>query len=148
MVLTRCCRRPSVRSMTSCVNSSLKLSQRTTRARTRIVIFTKIRFVTRATGVLGPRGRILLPSLTTNYSLTSDYPPSTFTRFGRTRPNRVIISCVGYATRVGTVDSVVYADSGTMGLIRRVPLSRPVVFTPSRGLNHCIVTRAKHSLIL
>lgn len=148
IVLTRCCRANSVRSVTSFIKSDLTLTRRTTGAATSVVIFYNIRFVNRATGILYPSGGILIPSLGTNYSLTSDYPTISFTRFIGRRPNRIIVSCMGAATTMGTIASIIMASAGTHRVIRDFPRSAGVVFNPSQGLNGCVGNVAKHGVLL
>lgn len=148
MVLKRCCRGNRVRSVTSCVKSDLTLTRVTTGASTSVLIVYNIRFVKRATGILYPSGGILIPSLGTKYSLTSDYPTSGFTRFIGTRPKCAIVSCIGAATTIGTIASMMIASAGTGRVIRDFPGSRGVVFNPSHGLKGCVGSVAKHRVLL
>ncbi len=113
-----------------------------------MLIIYNIGFVNRATGVLSPRGAILVPSFGTNYSLTSDYSTRRFTHFATRRPSRAIISCMGAATTIGTIASIIIADSGTHGVVSRFPTSRGLVFNPSHGLNGCVGSVANHGVLL
>ncbi len=148
IVLTRGCAGNRVRSVTSFINSSLRLSHGTTTYATRMVIFYNIHFVTRATGVLSPSTAILLPMPSTNYPVTSVTSASRVGTYHTTGPSTIFITCIGAATRAGALISVYYASNGTRGVVSSVPRSGGVIFLPSNGLNTGLVHELKHGVAL
>lgn len=137
MVLTRCCMEPRIRRVTSCMKSSFCLDGITINLGRGAVMFYNISFVNRDTGVLGPRGAILVPSVTTSYPVTR----VTSTRAVRGVHSRcsslTIIYCVGSATRLGERSSIYMASSGTIGVMGTLP-GGGVFFVPSHGLTRCV----------
>lgn len=106
IVITRCCASPRVRRLTrranNYVSSSLRVTHFNTGRPTSALLITKIEFVKRATGVLDPRGAVLVPALRTRYSLSLNYPIRRFGTFYSTRPSHAIIICTGASTTMGT----------------------------------------------
>lgn len=139
-VLTRSCRTERVYRVTSFANSSCTLSIGTRDIPRGAIVVYNIHFVTRAIGVLSPRGGIVLSSSRTNYPVTRRFAGSTILRLGGRRPNCTIITCIGAASRLGAIYSIYMASSSTIGVIGTVPRGS-VVFVPSVGLNNCITGR-------
>lgn len=139
-VLTRDCRTRRVLRVTSCAKSDCGLDISTDGTRGGGVLVYNMEFVTRAYGVLSPRGAICLTRPITNYDVTSRVSGRLVSRIGGVCPSCAIITCVGAATRLGAVYSMYMADSSTIGVMGGLS-DGGVLFVPSYGLNSCITGR-------
>lgn len=139
-VLTRDCITRRVVRVTSFANSDCTLSIGTAATPRGAMVVINIEFVTRAIGVLSPRGGMVLTRPVTNYPVTRRVSGRLVYTIGGRCPSCGIITCVGAATSLGAMYSIYIASSSTIGVVGGVSTGG-VLFVPSYGLKRCIDRR-------
>jgi len=130
------------------VGDSLELSRQAAKTKADVIVFAGVHFMAETAKILNPHKPVLLPDLKAGCSLADSCPPEEFKRFREAHPDYFAISYINCSAGVKALSDLICTSSNAEKLIRQIPESTPILFSPDKNLGAYLVKKTGRPMLL
>lgn len=139
---------PEVQAVADYLGDSLALSVKAKDIKERVILFAGVHFMAETAKVLCPDKKVLIPRPEASCSLADSCCAEKLMDFKREHKDHVVVSYVNTTVEVKALTDVCCTSSNALKVIKSIPQTKPIIFTPDRNLGSYIIRETGRKNIL
>lgn len=130
------------------VGDSLELSRKAASTTADVIVFAGVHFMAETAKILNPDKLVLVPDLNAGCSLADSCPPDRFRQFREAHPDHFAITYINCSAAVKAMSDLICTSSNAEKLIRQIPESTPILFSPDKNLGAYLIKKTGRQMVL
>jgi quinolinate synthase len=130
------------------VGDSLELARKAASTQADVIVFAGVHFMAETAKILNPQKLVVVPDMEAGCSLADSCPPEQFKAFREAHPDHFAITYINCSSGVKALSDLICTSSNAEKLIRQIPLSTPILFSPDKNLGAFIAKKTGRPMLL
>lgn len=130
------------------VGDSLELAKKAAQTDAEIIVFAGVYFMAETAKILNPNKKVLLPDALAGCSLADGCLPDDFTDFKLKYPDHKVVTYINTSAEIKAMSDYVCTSSNAEKIIRSIPKSQPLIFTPDKNLGTYLNKLTNRNMVL
>ena len=130
------------------VGDSLELARKAVSTTADVIVFAGVHFMAETAKILNPDKLVVVPDMNAGCSLADSCPPDQFKAFREAHPDHFAITYINCSSGVKALSDLICTSSNAEKLIRQIPESTPILFSPDKNLGAYIAKKTGRPMLL
>lgn len=130
------------------VGDSLELARKAVSTTADVIVFAGVHFMAETAKILNPDKLVVVPDMNAGCSLADSCPPPQFKAFREAHPDHFAITYINCSSGVKALSDLICTSSNAEKLIRQIPESTPILFSPDKNLGAYIAKKTGRPMLL
>ncbi len=130
------------------VGDSLELARKAASTTADVIVFAGVHFMAETAKILNPDKLVVVPDMEAGCSLADSCPPDQFKAFREAHPDHFAITYINCSSGVKALSDLICTSSNAEKLIRQIPESTPILFSPDKNLGAYIAKKTGRPMLL
>ena len=130
------------------VGDSLELARKAASTTADVIVFAGVHFMAETAKILNPDKLVVVPDMEAGCSLADSCPPEQFKAFREAHPGHFAITYINCSSGVKALSDLICTSSNAEKLIRQIPESTPILFSPDKNLGAYIAKKTGRPMLL
>lgn len=130
------------------VGDSLELARKAASTTADVIVFAGVHFMAETAKILNPDKLVVVPDMEAGCSLADSCPPDQFKAFREAHPDHFAITYINCSSGVKALSDLICTSSNAEKLIRQIPESVPILFSPDKNLGAYIAKKTGRPMLL
>ncbi len=130
------------------VGDSLELARKAASTSADVIVFAGVHFMAETAKILNPDKLVVVPDMNAGCSLADSCPPDRFRAFRDAHPDHFAITYINCSAAVKAMSDLICTSSNAEKLIRQIPESTPIIFSPDKNLGAYLIKKTGRPMTL
>ncbi|NUN08302.1 MAG: quinolinate synthase NadA [Ignavibacteriaceae bacterium] len=130
------------------IGDSLELAKKAKTTTADVIVFCGVHFMAETAKILNPEKTVVIPDMQAGCSLSDSCPPDKFAEFRRQHPDHLAITYINCSAEVKALSDIICTSSNAEKLIRQIPESQPILFSPDKNLGRYIAKTTGRDMLI
>lgn len=130
------------------IGDSLELAKKAKTTTSDVIVFCGVHFMAETAKILNPEKTVVIPDMQAGCSLSDSCPPDKFAEFRRKHPDHLAITYINCSAEVKALSDIICTSSNAEKLIRQIPESQPILFSPDKNLGRYIAKTTGRDMLI
>jgi quinolinate synthase len=148
VILAHNYQRPEVQDVADMTGDSLGLSRQAAASKARMIVFCGVHFMAETAAMLAPDRPVIMPDPNAGCPMAEMVDVEGLQALKAEHPEAVVVSYVNTTAAVKALSDICCTSANAADVLRSVPTSREVIFTPDQNLGRWAAKQAGREVIL
>jgi len=148
VILVHNYQRPEVQEIADIVGDSLGLSRQAAASTARVIVFCGVHFMAETAAILAPDRPVVVPEVQAGCPMADMVDEEGLRALKAEHPDAVVVSYVNTTAAVKALSDICCTSANAAEVLRSIPASKEIIFTPDRNLGTWAAKKAGRDVIL